>query len=857
MIGRSILHYEIEAQLGTGGMGVVYRARDTHLNRPVAVKLLKRTALSDSERRKRFVQEARTASALSHPNIVTIFDINSVEVDGETTDVIVMEFVPGQTLDRLIQRKGLRINDVLKYATQIAAGLAAAHAAGIVHRDLKPSNVMINDQGLVKLLDFGLAKFTDTGPVDVFAATESIHLDPSLTVEGSILGTVAYMSPEQAEAKKVDARSDIFSFGTMLYEMLTGRQAFAGDSKLSTLSAILLKEPPPLSETLEPVPPELEKAMFRCLRKEPERRWQSIGDLKVDLEELRGELESNRATARIGSAAARLTQSVRRNWWQPALAGLLLGALGASLLAPRFVKPSAPSFERLTFRRGDIMSGKFAPGGTILYSAEWDGQPREIFTVVPGTREGRSLGLKNADIVSVSSNGELALLTGEGHSTLARAPIGGGAPREILENVVTADWAPNGADLAVVRTADGANRLEYPIGTVLHRNDHRPPPLIDISPDGSQVAFFDYDAESGDYSVSMASKDKQVRILSRGYRTIAGLAWAPDGSEIWYSGARSNELVTMRAITPSGRERQVLQGATWLHLMDIAADGRVLVSSVYGRVVLRWLSPGAQEERDLSWLETSMAYDLSPNADSLVFVELQQGQGRNTTIYYRRTDGSPAVHLGDGASPALSPDSKWVVSVRRDPGKSQLVLTPTGAGEPKVLQGDGMRYEPPEWFSDGRRILFAASQGDRPPRTWVQDVDGGRPRPVTEEGIRASRVSPDGRLFTLVEKGKLLVRAVDGGTAQPVCGIAPGEAVVRWSPDGKFLFLRKLAADRKRWELFKVNVSSGLRQLVRSIPVPDPGARMLGPLVLNADASSYAYSAQQDLCNLFLIRGLR
>src|SRR5579872_923293 len=243
MIGQTLQHYRIETKLGSGGMGVVYRALDTHLNRPVAIKVLPASVVGNDDRRLRFAQEARAASALSHRNIITIYDVDTGEIDGQPVEFIAMEYVSGKTLDKLIGRKGLRLDDALRYAIQIADALAVAHGAGIIHRDLKPANIIVSDQGDVKILDFGLAKLSEPEEPDVYASTESVHLDAMLKTEvGTIIGTVAYMSPEQADSHKVDERSDIFSFGAVLYEMITGRRAFAGDSKLSTLAAVLHNE---------------------------------------------------------------------------------------------------------------------------------------------------------------------------------------------------------------------------------------------------------------------------------------------------------------------------------------------------------------------------------------------------------------------------------------------------------------------------------------------------------------------------------------------------------------------------------------------------------------------------------------
>ena len=295
MIGKTVSQYQILDKLGEGGMGVVYKARDTHLDRTVAIKVLPPEKVSDPERKRRFVQEAKSASALNHPNIVTIYDIDQ----SGGVDFIAMECVAGKTLDELIPRKGMRLKEVLKNAVQIADALATAHAAGIVHRDLKPANVMVTYKGLVKVLDFGLAKLTEPVGSDETRTTET--LEPH-TEEGTIVGTVAYMSPEQAEGKKVDARSDIFSLGSVLYEMVTGQKAFQGTSKMSTLAAILHQEPKPASAIGQTIPADLEKLISRCLRKDPERRWQAMADLKVALQELKEDSDSGRLQAAPAAA---------------------------------------------------------------------------------------------------------------------------------------------------------------------------------------------------------------------------------------------------------------------------------------------------------------------------------------------------------------------------------------------------------------------------------------------------------------------------------------------------------------------------------------------------------------------------
>src|SRR5213592_1246049 len=300
MTGRAISHYEVVEKLGEGGMGLVYQARDTRLDRFVALKVLPAGKVADPARKQRFVQEAKAASALNHPNIVTIHDVSSCN----GMDFIVMECIEGKTLGELIPPKGLRSAQAVHHAVQIADALAKAHGAGILHRDLKPSNIMVTDEGRVKILDFGLAKLLDTEDSSPEGSTLSAR---PITEQGNVLGTAAYMSPEQAEGRKVDARSDIFGFGSVLYEMVTGRKPFAGDSRLSLLSKIVSEDPTTPGQLAASIPPDLEKIILHCLRKDPARRYQDMADVKVALEDV----EEESASGQHGVAARR---SSRRRW---------------------------------------------------------------------------------------------------------------------------------------------------------------------------------------------------------------------------------------------------------------------------------------------------------------------------------------------------------------------------------------------------------------------------------------------------------------------------------------------------------------------------------------------------------------
>ena len=372
LIGQTISHYRILEKVGEGGMGVVYKAHDLHLDRFVALKLLPSEKLADETRRQRFVLEAKSASALNHPNIIHIYDVT--EVDG--TPFLAMEYVSGRTLSQVIARKGVGLHEVLKIATQIADALAKAHAAGIVHRDLKPSNIMVTQDGLVKVLDFGLAKLTETNSEDSIETRSTKDYSPPHTEEGVILGTAGYMSPEQAEGKSTDARSDIFSFGVVLYEMLSGRRAFQGENQMRTVAKVLREEPPPLHESMEGIPPELERLVARCLRKDPERRLRSMADLKVALQELKEESESGRLAT--GTLAANSTSASKRQWW---LVAVVIGVIASAtiwFLLQRMRKlPPTVTVVSLTSNVGDETAPTFSPDGNqIAYS--WNGEKQDI-----------------------------------------------------------------------------------------------------------------------------------------------------------------------------------------------------------------------------------------------------------------------------------------------------------------------------------------------------------------------------------------------------------------------------------------------------------------------------------------------
>jgi eukaryotic-like serine/threonine-protein kinase len=850
MVGKTLRSYRIESKLGAGGMGVVYKAVDSRLDRTVAIKVLAGAVVS-ADREKRFVQEAKAASSLNHPNIVTIYDVDSQEIEGKSVRYIAMEYVAGETLDHLIGRKGLAVPTGLKYAAQIADALAAAHAAGLVHRDLKPANLMVTPQGVVKVLDFGLAKLHEEGQADAFA--ETLHGDgASLTEQGTILGTVAYMSPEQADGKKVDARSDIFSFGSVLYEMFTGRRAFAGGSKLSSLSAVLHTEPQPASLAVPDIPLELDRIIARCLKKDPARRWQSMADVKVALDELRDETESSSVDPR--RLAPRRTPFLAKRWLILGALGLLLVGLASGAYSARRFLLSAPlTFQRLTFRRGDITAAKFGPGSAIVYGAKWGDTPSTLFSTQPGNHEARLLGLPTGRILAISHAGEMAILLGDDNvGTLAMVPFSGGAPREVLENVSGADWGPGG--LAVVRTIGGKHRLEYPVGTVLYEIDTLPPLAPRVSGDGKLVAFFDYDVEVGDYSLCVVGLNQPKRVLSRGWRGVGSLNWSPRGDEIWFSASQPGSDPALYAVSLSGKQRFLAQAPGWIVMEDVAADGRVLLATVNSRLGIRHVDFAHSTERDLAWLDASFLYEISNDAKSLLFVELSYGEGRNAAIYLRKIDGSAAVRLGFGNRPSLSPDGKWVVCVRREPGRSRLMLLPTGPGESRFLNVDSVHYELLGWFPDSKRVVFTGNESGHPVRTWMYDLDTEKTTPLTAEGTKGSQVAPDGHWFVIADPHRVSLAPIGSGATRNITKLENGETVVRWSADGRYLFLRQ--PEGETIKISRLDIATGRKEPWQTLKVPEPGAEFVGALALSPDGKACAFTFQHDLANLYLVTGL-
>jgi Tol biopolymer transport system component len=834
-------------------MGEVYRARDERLKRDVAVKVLPSTYSADGERLRRFEQEAQAAGALNHPNITSVYEFGSH--DG--SPYIVTELLEGETLRGRLSGGALSVRKATDYAIQTAKGLAAAHEKGIVHRDLKPENLFVTNDGRVKILDFGLAKLTQadgaTGPqtnLPTAAGTEP----------GVVMGTLGYMSPEQVKGKPADARSDIFSFGAILHEMLSGSRAFHRDTAAETMSAILREEPPDLSATNKSVQPGLERVVRHCLEKSPEERFHSAHDLAFDLESLSG-TSASAITARP-AAASRFRPL-------PLLAGVL--AAVALLAAGYFVGKSKgvsepPTFRQLTFRRGAIWSARFGSDGkTILTTAAWDGKPAEIYVSRPESPESQAFGVPDSDVAAVSSTGEIAVIlkadwntafTREG--TLARVGATGGAPRELLEKVEAVDWGPDGKDFLVVRSDQGKSRLEYPAGKVLYETrgwigNPR------FSRDGRRIAFLDHPAINDDGgTAAILDLTGKKTTISPVFATSQGLAWSPDGSEVWYTAAEVGGNRTLHSSTPSGRTRTIARVAGTLTLHDVSADGRVLISHDAQQQGLAALGPGASKEVDLSWLDWSLMGDISVDGQTVIFTETGEGGGRGYSVYMRRLDGTPAVRLGQGNAQSLSPDGKRVLAfTSKEGGPPDLVIYPTGAGEPTTIPAGGLVLRNARWMPDGTRILAVASEGDKPLRTWLFDTQGGKPRAITPEGFRGLGLSRDGKRFVgRTPETPAVIFSIDGGEPTPIVGLDRADQVAGWTPDGR-LYVRKGGPSAVPVPVVLHDPATGKQEPWRTlVPADATGVNSIVTMRF-APNGAYAYSYYRLLSTLFLVEGVR
>ena len=672
-----------------------------------------------------------------------------------------------------------------------------------------------------------------------------------------IVGTVGYMSPEQAQGAAVDYRSDQFSFGSVLYEMATGSRAFRGKSVIDTLAAIINEEPEPIQKGNPRIPAPLSWIVARCHAKDPSRRYASTEDLARELAMLR-----ERLSEVSGSGVPPAVPRRRRRLF----GALACGAAVAALATMYFVgvdrgiaKAPIPSFHQLTFRRGGVVSARFTSDGrTVIYSASWDGGPVRLFSTRIEAPGSTPLALPDADLAAVSPSAELLVFAGRKYgpfgdfaSPLSRVPLAGGSPRVVAEESFGADWGADPNTFAIVRTVGGQRGIEYPIGKVLLRDDTAYGPRV--SRDGRRIAFLN------DGSVSVVEIAGKREVVSAGWRWPGtGLAWSPRGDEVWFAASKDGWSAPLRAVSLSGRERVLMTLPGWVNLQDVSREGRVLMTYGKFRNEIRCRLPGWDSEHDLSWLDASQAQDLSADGRRLLFSEVSEVGP--TAAYLRDTDGSSPQRLGDGIPRGLSPDGK-IVLVYDDRRKQYFVL-PTESGEPRWLLRPaaeaGVEYlSDGPWFPDGRRVLLAWRQPGHRAQTFAVDVRSGQSEPLTPEGYNCDVLSPDGKTAVCETSNGVRTYSFELREAREIPGLERGDSVWQWSSDGRSVFVMNPRGAFGK--VFKVDLETGTRRLWLELgPIEPAGLESQVPgLTMTPDGTSYCYGIRHTLLELYLVEGIR
>lgn len=847
--GSRIGPYEIKSLLGSGGMGEVYRARDTRLERDVALKVLPQNFVEDPERLRRFEQEARTAGSLNHPNVVAVYDVGKENGNA----YLVSELLEGETLRARLEEGSLSSRKAIEYALQIAKGLSAAHQKGIVHRDLKPENLFITADGHVKILDFGLAKLAHP---ELDLSGDSNLMTQQRTADGVLLGTPGYMSPEQVRGRALDPRSDIFNFGAILYEMLSGKRAFAGDSVVERMNAILKEDPPELSTTHPQISPGLSRFIRRCMEKRPEERFQSATDLGYALDALSQVSGTAPAIAKAGMGDSRRLLTI---------ALMIIACLvvaGVTFVVTRRTLSPPPSdaggnlftFQRMTFRRGNVLHARFAPDGkTVIYGASLEGNPTEIFAVNPGSPESKPLGFKNADIASISRSGELAIIlrTGPmrataGTGTLARVPLnGGGAPRQLLENVQGADWTPDGNDLVVSQRVGSGWQIQFLSGKIIARSEHQMHSPR-ISPDGKTVVFFENNGSTADLRFWDADSGKLTTAPPGKYGDVT---WALDSRHL-YCTMTSQSGGAVLLIDRTGKGNPVFTSTAGLSIHDVAPNGALLLEQELIDYGIQFEGADGQQ-RNLSWLDGSQVEAISEDGNFILFTEQAEAGGPKGAIYIRKTDGSPAIRLGDGIGSSLSPDGKWVSGLTHGT-PSQLFVLPTGPGTSHTLTPPDMNVFGSLWNADSIHIGIVAAKGSGGAKPYMVDSTNGSIAEVQAGKIdELQYASPDFKTQVGKTNSQFIMSNVTTGETKPLPGI-PGDAnIIQFSSDLKSLYY--VRHQEFPPSIYRYDMSGSKGVVWKTLNITDPSVIRIDNVEVTPDGRSFAYTFVRVLSSdLFL-----
>ena len=837
-VGSRLGPYEILSLIGTGGMGSVYKALDTRLDRVVAIKV------AHEQFSERFDREARAVAALNHPRICHLYDIGP--------NYLVMEYVEGQAL------KGpLPLRQALQYGAQICEALDVAHRQRIVHRDLKPANILATKSG-IKLLDFGLAK-QQSGP-----SSSGSDVTRKLTQENTLIGTLQYMAPEQLQGKPADSRSDIFSFGCVLYELLIGREAFQGSDPASLISAIMTSDPPLDGTSDTVVPAVVERLLRKCLAKDPEARWQSVRDLRDELNWI--------ALSDSAKPPAPAPPGPRSwPWWPWSVIALAaIASIGGAIFASMIRNAPSPTvhFEQLTFREGFVFGARFQPGNGFAYTAAFTGSPQRIYSGRAGDRDHREVPVgDHASLSGISPSGELAIRVPPGDNPadgqmLAIASSMGGPHRDVAENVLAADFDPNGGGLAIIASRPHL-QIEYPPGHVLFQARDFQPTAIRISHDGKRIAVSGIRTGASSFNGEVGVLDRSGQYTAL-YKAPPGnvvfsapVCWSPDSKEVWFTSREYRDAGVVYAANLSGRVRKLLELPSTTTLEDVGVDGRMLVT--LGTTRSDIVVQNHAGTLNLPWFGTSRFPWLTENDRTLIFTEDQTGQfGRS--IYRRALDGGSAVKLSDGFAISVSPSGRYVVAWRTDADPA-YVIVPTGAGQERPIRmkdyelGAGSFVG---WLPDEKNLVARAREPGHRWRLVLYSIETGAVRPITAE-VRLgpevrSPISTDGLYVFAVIDDRWLKLPIHGGTAVPVKGIGRDEHILRCSLDGKHVYLGRMtpAGD---YAFFKLDPETGVRSAIAELP-----GRGAGPLTFDADISvdgTIAASVMTRRSTLYLVDGAR